>query len=509
MSRPYIPPEFIIADSKQSRNIDSDTITKFGIDGFTLMEIAGSSTARHLLTKINRGGHGIFFCGKGNNAGDALVTARYLMHHQIKATLVFLSGTDDLSENALKNFLLVKKIVEKDPDNTQLNLIESWENFDLHAKADFLVDGMLGTGLNSELRNKYKNAVSWINENDIPTYSIDIPTGLNADTGQVMGKAVRATATFSYGVLKLGFYLNEGYRHTGEIYFCELPFPNYLKQNCSTFLIDNSWIKKQEQDLPKHKYDGGVLYILAGSKGLTGAAIMAAHSAWAEGLGAVILISPEGNLPIYEKNLPQIIKKEVGTAEDYHFKPDHLSKILNILREKKGTVLIGPGMGRAEETISFIQSFLEEFEGKTVIDADALFALAQMENWEKPSKSNWIITPHPGELSRLVNKKSITDPERIHLVKKMAQSKKINIVSKGFPVIVGTGNADTYLTSYDTRKFSRAGFGDILAGKISAYWSLGYSSFKSCALGLLNGKNKLDNLTEANKTHIPEPLDLI
>ncbi|MDZ7716000.1 MAG: NAD(P)H-hydrate dehydratase [Balneolaceae bacterium] len=509
MSDVTVPSEFILATAKQSQLVDAATIADFGIEGFTLMEIAGYSTAMHLLKDFTEDNHGIFLCGKGNNAGDALVVARYLIQHGIKATIVFLSGIDDLSDNTQKNLQLLKAIDEKDASAAELTIIPSWNNFDIHTKANFIIDGLLGTGLSSNLRGDYIKAVEWCNESELPVFAIDIPTGLHADSGEIMGSAIQTQKTFTYGIQKQGLYLNEGYACSGKIIFCELPFPNFLKQDCNTFLIDDKWIKPDARNLPKHKYEGGVLYVIAGSKGLTGAAIMAAKSAWNEGLGAVILITPQGNLMPYEENLPQIIKKTVGKDRDLHFKMDHLEETLNIVQEKNGAVLIGPGLGRDNDTVSFVQSFLKKFEGKVVLDADALFALSKMDEIQRPEKSDWILTPHPGELSTLLKLNETKDPGRIQAVQEFAQSKKITLVSKGFPVVVGTKDGNAYLTSYDTRQFSRAGFGDVLAGKISAYWALKNNALKSAALGLLNGKDKMETLGTENPTYTPEPADLI
>jgi len=294
------PYSHFLLDAALSQNIDSRTINEMGINGFTLMEVAGSSSAKLLLQDRPGLSHGIFLCGKGNNGGDALVVARYLVQHHIKITIVFLSGSDDLSPDADKNFDLLQKFA---PEN-KLTVFEHWNDFEEGSDFDFIVDGMLGTGLNSDVKGDYQNAVAWANEHKQPVFSMDIPTGLHADSGEVLGCAIEANRTFSFGGLKQGFYLEHGPTLTGTVDYCELPFPNAYKDECSTYLLDNSWVTIESPKLGKHKYDSGVLYIVAGSEGLTGAAIMAAQSAWAEGLGAVILVCPRGVLSVYEENLP-------------------------------------------------------------------------------------------------------------------------------------------------------------------------------------------------------------
>lgn len=482
--------------------MDKRTISEFGISAFTLMEIAGTRAADFIQSEVPAKGHGIFFCGKGNNAGDALVIARLLSQMDFKITICFLSGKKDLSSETGKNLELLNKL------EAEIRII-NWENFQPE-NYDFIVDGMLGTGLSSEVRAPYSEAIEWINnQQEIPVFALDIPTGLHADSGQIMGAAVQADVTLAFGALKTGFYLNEGFDLTGEVVLCELSFPNQYKKP-TAYLIDQDWVDANSPDTfkQKHKYDGGVLYIIAGSEGLTGAAVLVAKSAWAEGIGAVILITPKGLLEIYEKNLVQIIKKPIGEAADKFFKESHLKEVQEILAEKPGKLVIGPGLGRNEETVKFTLQLLENFEGDTIIDADALFALSQRDNWNRPDKANWILTPHPGELTSIL-KADISDGfERMNQLSKKAKEHKITILGKGLPSVMGTVSGECYLTGYDTRIFSRAGFGDVLAGKIGAFWLKFNSPELACLHALLNGYQNSKQFDERSSGFL-EPLDII
>lgn len=506
----FVPPtSFSICTAGQCRQVDSQTIEKFGIDGFTLMEVAGHSAAEELIDKLDTHAHGIFLCGKGNNAGDALVAARYLIQHGRPATIVFMNGTGDLSPDTHKNLDHLKDVSENDTNAAKLTLVTSWENFDPDTECDFIIDGMLGTGLDSDLRDDYTKAVHWCNERREPVYAIDIPTGLHADTGQVMGQAVKATATYSFGLLKQGYYLNKGPELAGTVVFCELPFPQYLVQS-GTYLADEGWVKPIPREPARHKYEKGVLYIIAGSEGLTGAAMLSAQSAWAEGLGAVILLCPRGILPVFESSLPQIIKKPIGKRKDYHFKNEHTDQVRSILDEKEGNVLLGPGIGREQETVDFVHSLLGNLEEKPVlIDADGLWALSRLEHLNKPRQAEWTLTPHPGELARLTGTDVKDDYSRLETTKNYSSNHGITLVSKGYPVIVGTNHGHAYITGYDTSSFARAGFGDVLAGKIGAYRTLGNPPALSALLGLLNGKEKMNLLNKSKNIEYPEPKHLI
>jgi NAD(P)H-hydrate epimerase len=481
--------------------MDEKTISEFGIDGFTLMEIAGTRAADHIMSEMPAGSHGIFFCGKGNNGGDALVVARLLSQQDHKITICFLSGTENLSPDANKNFRLIQKL------NTDVEIID-WADLTT-GSFDYVVDGMLGTGLDSDVRAPYSDAIGWINRQDAPVFALDVPTGLNADTGQVMGSTVQADHTLTFGTLKIGFYLNEGFDTTGEVILCELSFPNKYKK-ASAYLIDQQWVDRNTsiQEAREHKYDGGVLYVVAGSEGLTGAGILAARSAWSAGLGAVVLITPKGLLEIYEKQLEQIIKKPVGSIDDVHFKESHLDDVNKILNDKPGKLLIGPGLGRDPETIRFTQKLLSGYAGDAIIDADALFALSQLDDFTKPKPANWILTPHPGELRSLVKTDLKLDHMRLNAVKEIASKKNITILSKGMPGIVGTETAEAYITGYDTRGFTRAGFGDVLAGKVSAFWLISQDPEIACFRALMDGKVKAQNYYSSH-SGVLEPIDII
>lgn len=483
-----------------SRNIDQRTTSELNIDGFTLMEVAGSTAAKKWYETADEPTHGMYLCGKGNNGGDALVMARYLLQKGISATLVFISGTDNLSPDAQKNLELIKAF----DDQHQLTILHSWDDLSISCEFDFIVDGMLGTGLDSDVRGDYTKAVEWANQQPEPTLAMDVPTGLSADSGSILGCGVEASRTFAFGGRKQGYYLNDGPAMTGTVEYCELPFPNKFKKNCKTYVLDQKWASVKPPKPGKHKYASGVLYISAGSEGLTGAAMMAAKSAWAESLGAVILLCPRGLLSVYENNLPNIIKKPVGKAGDLHFKADHAEAAKEIISQKDGPLLLGPGLGRANTTTSFVKILLGSIKSNAVIDADALWSLAQLSEWPEHTQSHWILTPHPGELSLLTGHNVDNGHQRLKDVRELAKQKSLTVLSKGMPGIISTPSGHCYITNYDTGYFNRAGNGDVLAGKVAALAALCNAADKSCASALLQGEQKLNNYL-ADHSDIPKP----
>lgn len=497
-----IPHQYQLFTSAQSQELDTRTISDFGIDGFTLMEIAGSRASDVILEYIEPNAHGLIVCGTGNNAGDALVVARNLAELGYPISVLFVKGTSRLSPDCQKNYELLKETGQP------LTFYSSVQELP-QGTFDFVVDGLLGTGLNAEVRSPYKEVVAWINTHSPLTFAMDIPTGLSADTGEILGTAVHADVTITFGVLKLGFFLNSGYDITGNIVLCNLPFPAKFKTS-TRYLIQKEWLHDCAPTVPvrRHKYDGGVVYIIAGSEGLTGAGIMAAKSAWATGVGAVVLITPLGLLPIYEKQLPEIIKKPIGLSDETHFSPNHLPSVRSVLHEKPGVLLIGPGLGRHKESIDFVRGLLSEFEGKAVIDADALFALDGAFISNKPKAAEWILTPHPGELKALLSEPISSDIDRLQKVQEFSVATFTTILSKGLPSCISSTRGDIFMTSYDTRIFSRAGFGDILAGKVAGYWLLKQSAELAGSFALLDGKTKADRVLSTREKPL-EPIDII
>jgi len=490
--------------SEQTRQLDDRTISEFGIDGFTLMELAASGAANKISDLHEKGSVGLYLCGKGNNAGDAIAVARYLANqadHKIYLLLLF--GDDSLSENTQKNLRLLMKCKEGGADIIRLNSADE----SLPEEINYIVDGMFGTGLKGKLSPPVSNMVNRTNSNNFPVYSMDLPTGLNADTGLTHETAIRATKTFTFGTNKIGFYLNQADHFTGTVELIPLPFPNHLFENETARLISG----EQSHTLPhvkrnaKHKYDGGVVHIIAGSEGLTGAAILAAKSAWKQGAGAVLLYSPHSLLPVYDLNLTTIIKISLGDDSDHFFKEKHGDMILKNLKEKPGTLLIGPGIGKHVETGKLVRKILDEHKGYTVIDADGLSFFNEFKTLDQSKRSRWILTPHIGEAKSSLGGNFSDDSERVDWARSFADKYDVTLLLKGDPLFVARPNNPPYISGYKTDMFNRAGFGDILAGSIATKLSITKDPQAAVIGSLLNGYHTYKNF-KSTKPFSPEDL---
>lgn len=490
---PEIPKQLQLYSAEQSRNMDWETIEHFGIDGFTLMEIAAKGAADHIQKEFGLNKTGLFVCGKGNNGGDALAVARYLTENaDHKVILFFAVGTEDLSPDTQRNFTLLQKLAEKGSD---IEIISDFSE-SLVNRADYIVDGIFGTGLSSEVREPVSSCIRVINESEKPVISMDVPSGLHPDSGLPLGTSIQADITCSFGTQKMGHFFNPGKENTGRVVYVDLPFPKHLRKSAIT-VIDNelSDALPNTERKADHKYQSGVVHLIAGSKGLAGAAVMAAKSAWKSGAGSVILYAPENLITIYETVLPHIIKEPLPGND--HFIPDHIDTILEKISNKPGILLIGPGIGLSPETKRFVSKLISKYQGPAVIDADALSVWENLNSQPDNKKKNWILTPHAGEASKYLGLKFENDSERFNRSKQFSDENNVSLLMKGNPTFYHSGGK-SFVTGYDTTPFTRAGFGDVLAGTIATKWGITDNIHLSPVMALLEGYK-----TYSNKEYTP------
>lgn len=241
-------------------------------------------------------------------------------------------GSGDLSPDSRKNFTLLKSMGSKGADVTFIEDLKTQPP----SSFDYIIDGIFGTGLNSEVRSPISGIIEKLNTSATPIFAMDLPSGLNSDDGTIHGTCIRAHATYTFGSNKIGFHLNHSDSYTGEITFIDLPFPSHIRQHKAILInkLLTTHLPLQDRNA-RHKYDDGVVHILAGSEGLTGAGIMSAQSAWKQGAGAVFLYTPKKHLHLYETNLPQIIKVGLGDDNSSYLKPEFSKNILDRLQSKK------------------------------------------------------------------------------------------------------------------------------------------------------------------------------
>lgn len=492
--------------TEQTREMDQKTIREYGISGFTLMEIAAAGAAGIISEIQQPEGSGIFICGKGNNGGDALAAARYLVdQYRHRAEIVLLHKREELSEDTGRNYEILKKIAKESSrirfhDNPEEGLREI-------SKADYIVDGIFGTGLADEPRAPALEIILKLNDAGKPIYAMDIPSGLIGTTGQAPGACIEATHTVTFGTNKTGFYLNGASRYTGEVHLIRLPFPASLLKS-DVHLLNKELFESIPEPVRRavHKYDKGVVHLLAGSQGLTGAAIIAAKSAVQQGAGAVFLYAPKKLLPAYEITLPGIIKIPLGEENDTFYRTPHQQKILGNLEKRPGVLVAGPGTGTHPDTTNCLKAILSQYTGPAVLDADAL-KLFSDSSFQKPEHSQpWLLTPHPGEARNYLGIHSSDDYQKLEEITRLAGSLNAGILLKGNPTLFADPENRRMITGYATSMFTKAGFGDYLTGSIAAHYSID-NSFPRAVTSTLYGS--YDSYLRLNSPKSFNPLQLI
>ena len=496
---------FGLYGARGSRELDRATIEDFGIPGESLMEIAGTRAADWIQQHELPNAQGIILAGKGNNGGDAYVVARLLyecgIQVQVFSQVQVSSLTADARLNAQRWLSMGGEItafvdvevakkenhpekIKVERENQSLNKSAKTHFSKALATADFIVDGLLGIGINGPVSASYEEIINLVNKASnagmIRMYALDIPSGLHPDTGRCVSSAISADFTFCFGGIKPGYFLEDGPTFCGQIIRCELPIPSSYKE-AHQFIIDEDWVQRVQgldastRKNRTHKYSQGVIYIISGASGMTGATIYAAKSTWAQGAGAVQIICPGGLMNLYDYHVPEMVKVGIGSETNTELSYDHTSEILSALSKKDGLCVIGPGLGRNEQAMKLTQSLLEEYQGPLLLDADAMYALSPSILEKRPREQKLVMSPHKGEFAHMFSvlfpdheQKPSSEAERIAWAEQMAKKFGIWIVSKGLPTAICTPEGFSYWTQYDTTLFNRTGFGDVLSGAMAA-----------------------------------------
>ena len=544
-----------LVTAKQMQNIDKTTIESFGIPGQVLMENAGRGAFEMLLRLFPdiADFRVCILAGRGNNGGDAFVIARYLVEKGIRTTTFVLSSKAKISGDAGANLLLLEKISigkneekgeQEGKEKKKKNLIIEIPDMETYHQMrnrmvhhDLFIDGILGTGLNSNVRNFYKEVIDTVNGLKKPVFSIDIPSGLNADTGQPMGTCISAAATATFAFAKVGHMLQPGKRLTGALEIIDIGIPGFIaeKEILEKGIVEKDIVEKDitEKETPlislidkemisplfpirpfdSHKGTYGHLMVVAGSIGKTGAAALACNAAMACGTGLVTLGIPESINTIMEPQVTEtmtlplpdnpsvqgtlsasamdIIKNNTrdnaqNNARD-NVKNNGRDNTKNNGRNKSALAL-GPGLGLTPDTIKLVQAMITHpsfTDLPMIIDADALNALAE-ESWIlKKRKAPTILTPHPGEMARLTGKTTAEIQEnRIKSAQQFAEAFNVIVVLKGAGTVVALPDNSTYLCPTGNPGMASGGMGDVLTGMIAGFMAQGFTAQHAALAGV-------------------------
>ncbi len=476
-----------IVTAHTMQELDRRAIEEYGIPGRDLMEQAGKGCAEHILASygMRQSKRAVILAGKGNNGGDGYVIARYLLEKGWQVLVIVLAEQTDIHGDALTNLVLLPdEIVSFCPGEGEL----SEKHSDELLKADVLVDALLGTGLRNELQGVYLEAVELINNAPGKVVAVDIPSGIHGTTGRILGKSVHANMTVTFGAAKLGHVLYPAADHIGRLVIVDIGIPPQLMEEAAgyDYLTERMMARLvKRRDRQAHKGTFGHCLIVAGSTGKTGAAALAANSAVRSGAGLVTLAIPETLNPILELKTTEAMTLPLPDAGSGHL-TTHALGVLERYLPGKSALAIGPGIDRRPAAVTVVQTLVETLSLPMVIDADGLNALAEDTNVLRRSNSkNIILTPHPGEMSRLLGS-SIPDMAaiRISVAQEFARTFGVYVILKGARTIIAAPNGMAAINSSGNPGMASGGMGDVLTGIIVALLSQGYSAWNACRLGV-------------------------
>jgi hydroxyethylthiazole kinase-like uncharacterized protein yjeF len=473
-----------VVTNSEIKEIDAWAINKLGIPGPVLMENAGRACVNVIEEYFDPDNLGaLIICGKGNNGGDGFVIARHLQNRGACVKVILLGRNKDLRGDARLNYRLAKKA------HIDIHETVSTANIKrlLHAfEPDIIVDAIFGTGFKPPLQNMYSRLFKIINDSERFVFSVDIPSGIDADNGQFHKTSVIADATATMCLPKYGNFLYPGRELCGDLYVVDIGIPYNL--------VDTGFPRVlQFEDIfylmPPRAPDGnkgtfGSILVIAGARGFSGAAAMAALSALKTGAGLVKLAAPRSIIDPLEAKLLEVIKIPLAQTEHETISPAAIPELLPHL-EKTDVVVIGPGITTDPATADFLFGFLERVTAPLVIDADAINIIAKDVGFLKKLHAPFIMTPHPGELSRMIKRAPAEiNGARINLAPELARKFSGVLVLKGAPTVIASPDKEIYINPTGNSGLSSAGSGDVLVGMISGFLAQNMSLTAASILGV-------------------------
>ncbi|MBD3305720.1 NAD(P)H-hydrate dehydratase [candidate division KSB3 bacterium] len=458
-----------IAAAEEIRQLDRTAIEVLGIPGIVLMENAGNQVVR-VITERYPDVHNkrmLVVCGKGNNGGDGFVVARHMYNRGVDVRVTLLAEKHLLKGDAKINFDIAQKMNIPIVEITSNEQLPAFRN--LLQQADIVVDAILGTGLNEAVRGLYKNIIESLNKLPQPIISVDIPSGLSANTGVVLGSCIRADVTVTFAVPKHGLILYPAADYVGELEVVDIGIPKNLIRNShlKVHLLDYEDVCKSFRTRPPNTHKGtyGHVLVIAGSPGKSGAALMAGRSALRTGAGLVTLAIPENlraplEIPTLEVMTASLPETNKGTISI-----DAYDEILNLAQDKR-VVALGPGISTHPSTVELVFRLIRTLEIPLVIDADGLNAVAEDPDVLLEAKAPIILTPHPGEMARIVPNTRIQN-NRIQVAQESAQTYKSYIALKGVRTVVASPDGNVFINPTGNPGMATAGTGDVLTGVIA------------------------------------------
>ncbi|MEF3169059.1 MAG: NAD(P)H-hydrate dehydratase [Deltaproteobacteria bacterium] len=477
-----------LVTASEMRELDRRTIEEVGIPGMVLMENAGRAVAEIVRNdfpeRVQKGV--LVLAGPGNNGGDGFVAARHLAGMGFKVFLLVFSEEKAYRGDALANLAIARRLGLPMAECLSEDAVR--EHFARFAHAGVIVDALFGTGLAREVGGRFATAIRLANDASAPVVSVDMPSGISSDTGEALGCAVTAAVTATFGAMKLGLVLHPGAAHAGKVRVVDIGIPRRLVEEMGirAEFLGMGTVSRLLRPRPEtgHKGTFGHLLVFAGSRGKSGAATLAALGALRAGAGLVTVACPEGVQPVLAAKLTEAMTEGIPETGAGTASLSGLERLLRLM-DRKRAVAMGPGIGLHEETRELVRRIMAEAPLPMVVDADALTAVGQDLALVSVSGHARVLTPHPGEMARLLG---VTTPEveadRVGAVRAAARGSGAVVVLKGARTIAAAPDGRIAVNSSGNSGMAAGGMGDVLTGLIGSLLAQGYGPWDAARLAV-------------------------
>ena len=460
-----------IMSKKNCSNIDKQTIDEYNMPGIILMENAAEQIFRNIRTLGNRY---IIFCGNGNNGADGLAIGRKLIFDNKDVLFILLKPRKNPTEEFQVNFNILKSL------KVNMMIIDDIDKLDeiQHLIEDFpiVIDSIFGIGLDRKLNDFYFKIIDIINNSNKKIIAVDVPSGLDADSGRPLGSAVKAHITYTVEVIKKGFIEYSALEYLGDLKAIQIGIPENVKQandeNIYVLSRESYSNKLIKRKIYGHKGDYGRAVLVAGSIGYLGAARLATESCIRSGAGLITLITSSEGRKLLSGSL---IEGMLATLED--------NEKVKYLVSKADAVAFGPGIKEDEESMKLLEEIIIDSPSSIIIDAGGINLLSKNKKCLCSVKDKVILTPHPGEMARLIGKDiSYVEKNRIECSRAFAKQYKCIVLLKGYNTVITDGK-NVFINKTGNSKMASGGMGDTLTGIITALVAQGYSNMDATLLG--------------------------
>ncbi len=474
-----------ICTAAQMQSIDQRTIQEYGIAGMILMERAGLAVCRAILSHTPPPESAVIVAGTGNNGGDGFVVARELLNQGLTVRVYILGDPKKLKGDALSNFEILRRLA------ISIRVVRSAASIRLQALPEraIIVDAIFGTGLHREVIGLHRQVIGKINRSGRAVVSVDIPSGLSSDTGHILGEAVRAEKTVTFALPKRGHFLYPGALYCGHLSIADIGFPRKAidSENITLQTIEPNAVAKKLTERPSNGHKGtfGHLLAIAGSRGKIGAASLVGLAALRSGCGLVTLAVPESLSSSISRKFPEAMTYPLPETTQGTISAAAVSELIRFSKGKVSAVAIGPGISVNRDTMELVRELLSGLQKPTIIDADAINTLMGDAEFLKRLKRQIILTPHPAEFGRLIDRETIkVQSDRISVAESFARKYGHVLVLKGANTIVAEPKGEVFMNLTGNSGMATAGSGDALTGIIGAMLAAGMPLLPAALAGV-------------------------